>query len=122
MNNYLLIIFIIYLFSSCDTPGKLLIENKSKDTAIFRCEFSERDSIYEVKLGPAKNENKVIIFFGFGNLWTDERIKEYVSSIKKIEIFSVSDSIILSEYGEKYNFFKNRRKGVLKDEIRIVIR
>lgn len=116
------IIFISFIIYGCDVPGKLIIENKSGKDASYRCEFFEKDSVYEVVFNSSKNENIKTIIYGFGNLWSNERIKEYVSSIKMIQIKSISDSLTLLNKEEMYNFFKRRRKGLLKDEIKIVIR
>lgn len=106
----------------CDIPGKLVIENKSGNDAVYRCEFLKKDSISEFKIKGEKGNNKAGILFGFGHFWTDSTINKYVSSIYKIEILSTSDSIVLSNKEELYLFFKTRRKGVFKDEIKIIIR
>lgn len=119
--NSTLLIVILWL-SGCDIPGKLIIENKSGKDAIYRCEFVEKDSIYEIKLKGEKGKNRSGLFFGFGHNWTDTTIKKYVSAIHKIEIFSISDSIVLWNKEEMYLFFRARRKGFFKDKIEIIIR
>lgn len=121
--NRIAIVYICFIFLvGCDIPGKIIFENKSRDMASYRCFFSNSDSVIHLQIQAGENKNKHSIFFGFGHKWTDNRIREYVSKIERIEISSISESIFLSDKTDMYNFFRMRRKGAFKDEIRIIIK
>jgi len=115
------IAFCFFVLTSCDIPGKIIIVNTTSKEATYRCLFSEKDSVIELKIKPDKNHNKSGIFFGFGHRWTNNTIRQYVSTINKIEIFSSQDTLVFTDKEKIYNFFKTRRKGLFKDKIEVII-
>jgi len=73
-------------------------------------------------LGTTKDEKTGFVPFGFGQFWADYRITECVRGISKIEIITVSDTLILEDKTEMFNYFKKRRRGIFKRMIKIEIK
>lgn len=122
--NKLLCYFLITLFLGCDIPGKILIKNETQDDVIYRYYTKETDenaAIDTVSIHvPASSEKYIML--GFGNLWTESKLKSYVQKIKKIELITANDTMILKGEAEIYNYFKKRIKGMHKDEVQIIIK
>ncbi|WP_430409560.1 hypothetical protein [Kordia sp.] len=122
--NKLSCFFLIVLFLGCDTPGKILIKNETQDDVIYRYYKKETDenvAIDTVSIHvPALSEKYIIL--GFGSLWTESQLKSYIQNLQKIELIKATDTIVLKDKVEIYNYFKKRIKGVHKDEIEIIIK
>jgi hypothetical protein len=109
---------------NCDVPGFIVLKNRSNAKAIYRYEvIKEPDSVktYTIEIGNGREQNETSMVFGFGYFWTDKRIKEYLSTINKIEIISSTKTVILVDKDEMFKFFKSRRKGLFKNIVKIKI-
>ena len=106
-------------------PGTITIKNISEGEAIYRYEVVIGNGSIDVVALEIPNEEKLnsaTILFGFGQLWTNKRIREYVGTINFIEIVSPSDSIRLTDKNEMIKFFEDRRSGLFKNEVKVTIR
>ncbi len=119
--KYIILIVCTCLVLGCDVPGVLRVENNSSGNALY-ITYQEKPNgeIERVELELSKDARKEVMF-GFGQHWTDERIREYFSQIKKIELITQSDTIIMSEKKEMYKYFRKRRKGLFKQLVKIKI-
>ena len=109
---------------SCDVPGIVTIKNASEGDVTYKYEVvSSADStrVYTIEI-PKEGSEKANIMFGFGQFWTDERIKEYVQEINSIEIISPQDSIQITDKDQMFEFFKKRRGGLFKNKIKIKVK
>ena len=109
---------------SCDIPGTITIKNVSEGDAIYRYEVvSSEDSteVYTIEIPNDKGSDEAGIIYGFGQFWTDERIKEYVQKISFIEIISQQDSIRLTDKEQMFEYFRERRGGLFKNKVKIKI-
>lgn len=118
---------LLLILNSCDIPGTLIIRNQTKGVVKFRSYNSISNtidtlSINEITISNKEGENQHFIFFGFGQFWTDEKIKQYITDIKRIDILTSNDSITVEGEQNLYEFFKKKRKGIFKNEIRITIK
>ena len=64
---------------------------------------------------------KIDLFLGWGN-FSDEAITEYVNRITSVEIITIKEKKEYRSKKELSAFFKDRRKGLFKNEIRIIIK
>ena len=114
---------LIILCSGCDIPGKIVIKNKTNDAIIYRYyqkEIAENGGMDTISVHvPALDEKYIML--GFGNLWTESQLKSYIKNLEKIEFIKGSDTIILKEETEIYNYFKERIRGIHKDKVEIII-
>jgi hypothetical protein len=96
----------------CDIPGILILENNSGSMVYYTIYFTE--PIEEVnKLEVEINDkSKEELIFGFGNRWTEKRLKYFFSQIDSIEIITKKDTIIMQDKMEMYHYYKKRRKGI----------
>lgn len=123
MLKRILPLFILACLYGCDVPAKIQIRNESSGKAVYRYQMADTTTtIRTIEIPNTPGQNQTDIMFGFGQLWTDERITEYVSSINKIEVISVTDTISISDKKEMYQFFRKRRKGLFKDIVLIEIK
>ncbi len=118
------IVLCILLFSllGCDTPGMIELKNKTESNAIYRyiekSETGKEDTI-TIEIPSRKTKD---VLFGFGQVWTDKRIKEYLSHTSSIELITVRDTLTLTDKKQMYNYFKKRRRGLFKNEIKVIIK
>ena len=121
----LLPILAIVLFSGCDVPGVIKLENRSDTVAYYnyyeKNHNGQIDTI-NIEIASLKGSNEELLLFGFGQYWTDNRIKEYVDSIISIEMIASGDTIMLTNKNDMYNYFRERRKGLLKQTVRITLK
>jgi hypothetical protein len=114
------IIALFICFSSCDIPGTILLINKTNNDAYFNIivknNTEETDSI------KISSSSSCVLLFGFGNFWTDSRIKEYIEPIHKMEIITKNDTTILTDKKIMFDFFEKRRRGVFKQTIKITLK
>ncbi len=113
------------LFAGCDIPGHLLISNKTQEVVTYKEYASIPEgsaSNFTVILPPIRGKRKLDVLFGFGDFWTDKRIREYLSSVAKIEILSAKDTLVLAEKESMISYFQERRRGVFKQYINITVR
>lgn len=114
-------IFIMLSLISCDVPGVLRVKNSSGGKAFFilhqkkSIEKTEQINL-EIDHGTEKG-----VLFGFGQHWTDEHIKEYLSEIDSIEIITSFDTLLISNKNKMYQYFKKRRRGLFKQTMKIKI-
>lgn len=121
MRNKIVLIFISILFVSCDIPGRITIKNKSNGKAVYRYEIIQEPDSLKIQTFELKSNSETNIMFGFGHFWTNERITQYLLPINEIEIISSSDTIVLTDKNEMFDFFKKRRRGLFKSTIKIKI-
>jgi hypothetical protein len=126
MSKLITILLILILFG-CDIPGKITIKNISNYPAGYRFEVVEDEklkeyNIYNLSIDSRQKSNEITIMFGFGKHWTDKRIKEYSESLSFLEITTYKDTTNIINKDELFNFFKERRKGLFKQEIKIIIK
>lgn len=108
----------------CDLPGIITIENISQGDVVYRYEIinnGDSTKVHTIEIPKDQELNKVSIMFGFGTLWTDKKIREYIETINSIEVISPTDSIYLTNKEQIYEFYRTRRKGIFKNEIKIRI-
>ena len=118
---YMLSVCFILLLG-CDIPGKIIVENRTNELAVFRCVFTTKDSVKEIRILPDKDKNTAGLLFGFGHRWSDNVINNYVSNIDTINIFSTYDTLVMVDKKIMFDFFRSRRRGIFKDEIKIVVK
>jgi hypothetical protein len=120
------IVLIIAAFISnngCDVPGVITMKNLSEKKVVFKYYYQENNSkdTLEFYLSPKKEgNNEATILFGFGQFWTDERIKMYVDGIIRIEITTDNTMVMINSRDEMIEFFKKRRQGIFKNRIKII--
>jgi len=61
------------------------------------------------------------IILGFGQRWTDDGIRRYLSEIEKIEVITEKETLVLSDKKKMYQYFRKRRKGLFKQILKIKI-
>ena len=111
---------ILFLFG-CDIPGYLDVKNRTESNAYYLTYTESPDGRRDtVILEVPPNETKGILF-GFGQHWTDERIREYLSQIEKIEIIKSNDTISMTNKKDMYQYLRRRRKGLFKQTLKIKI-
>lgn len=74
-----------------------------------------------IELFSETGQNNAILAFGNGQFWKDTRIEEYFDSIEKIELITSKDTLVLTDKKEMFNYFKDRRKGLFKQKVSIII-
>lgn len=125
MNKFIIIsiFFLSLVFTSCDIQGRFTIRNKTKGEIAIKYYIDKQDSIVinQIILPDKNNINECNMILGLGQFWTGAQIKEYISDIQKIEIITPTDTTILENKTDLYQYFKKRRKGILKNEMRIDI-
>ena len=79
--------------------------------AIYRYEvIIEGDSakVYSVEMLGDEESNEASLIFGFGHLWTNEKIRGYLETFNFIEIISQNHSIRFTDKEEMFRFFKKK--------------
>jgi hypothetical protein len=102
---------------SCDVPGKIELVNKTSEEAYYNVYSSGKSDTLNIKV-----VNKTILLYGFGHRWTKSTVYEYLNNVKKIEIISKSDSLVLEDKDKMMKFFLEKRKGLFNKRIKIVIK
>lgn len=122
--KFIILLFLTLPLTSCDVPGSLSIRNKTSGEIAFKYYLNKQDSIIvnKIMLPNKSGENEYHILFGLGQFWTDERIKEYISDIQKVEIITPKDTTIIVNKSELYEYLKKHRKGFFKDKMIIDIK
>lgn len=117
-------IYIVLLFLvSCDIPGRIEIINKTGASVLYRYEETTSTGekrVIDIMFNGKKND--ATILFGFGQFWTDARIEEYAQGIETIKIITASDTSTMKDQEEIFKFLRNRRSGIFKQVIKIVIK
>ena len=112
----------LLLLSGCDIPGHIELVNKTESKVVYRyyqvLDNSQIDTV-NIELLSVSGQNKAEIIFSFGQQWSDKRIKEYLDSVISIELISAMDTTILNDKEKMFYFFKERRKGLFRQTIRI---
>ncbi len=119
----LFFLLVICMALSCDMPSVIVIENKTNSNVIYKYYEKVLDNKIDtvnIELSSLSGKNKVELIFGFGQMWTDERIKEYLDAVLCIELMTFKDTILLNDKAEMFNYFKDRRKGLFKQKIKII--
>ena len=119
-----LLLLLLLSTGSCDIPGYIVIKNKSEGEAVYRYEVvDEHGSVQtrSIEFKDNRKQDEAHIMLGFGHLWTDERIREYLSTINRIEILSPTDTIVYTDKKAMFDLFRKSRRGVLKNVVRVVI-
>ena len=118
--SVLLFLVSIVLYN-CDIPGYIAITNDSEGIITYKYDIQEGDSIktYVIEVKNGIKQNEAIIMFGFGQLWTNERIREYLSRVRRIEITSSKGTILLTDKEEMFTYFKKSRRGLFNNFIKI---
>ena len=93
------ILFIGVLFGliGCDVPGIIRIENESGGNAIYITYQQEPNSSIDTVDVEIADQSKKEIILGFGQRWTDDGIREYLSEIERIEIITKEETVVLSD-------------------------
>jgi len=122
---FLLFIIIFFTFFSCDIPGRIELINLSGADALYvlyrEKEKGQIDTL-TIEISGIEGKNKVGILSSFGETWTNEKIKEYFGSVQEMQIITTTDTIVFKEKEEMFNYFKERRKGVFNQTIRIKLK
>jgi hypothetical protein len=117
------IIFISILFSlvGCDVPGIIRLENASGGNAIYITHQQGLNSVIDTVKIEIADQSKKEIILGFGQRWTDDGIRKYLSEINQIEIVTEDETMALSDKQKIYQYFRKRRKGLFKQILKIKI-
>ena len=120
MNNIIFIATLL-VFTSCDVPGIIRLENESGGNATFityQKDMNSKIDTVEVEISDRAKEE---IILGFGQRWTDDGIRRYLSEIEKIEVITEKETLVLSDKKKMYQYFRKRRKGLFKQILKIKI-
>lgn len=114
-------VLLAIIVSSCDIAAYITVKNQSGGNITFsyeKVDAEKESNLVKVEL-PNENiiGNEMNIFFGFGNLWDDLRIKEFSDNINYLKISTQSDTLKIVEKKELEAFLKSRRKGLFKIEL-----
>ncbi len=109
----------IFLLMACDTPGKIILINKTGAVAHYKLITTNQKDNVEIEISGGKN-NEIIQLFGFEQTWSNDTLKEYVDNIQELVLITNKDTVTLSQQAEIFEFYKNRRKGLKK--IKIILR
>ncbi|MEZ4887460.1 MAG: hypothetical protein R3E32_22195 [Chitinophagales bacterium] len=122
MNIYKLIFICgVLTLTSCDIPGYLDVKNCTKSDAYYLTYSQTAEGIKDtiiIEIPP--NQTKGMLF-GFGQHWTDDGIRDYLSQVNKIEIITSKDTISMTDKKEMYLYFQKRRKGLFKQILKIKV-
>lgn len=122
MRQTIIIFSTIVFLVGCDIPGYLDVKNRTENNASYLTYTESPDGRRDTAiLEVPSNETKGILF-GFGQHWTDEGIREYLSQIEKIKIITNNDTITMLENEVMFQFFKSRRRGLLNQRIKIKLK
>ena len=121
MANKIIYIAILFCLMSCDVPGIIRIENTSGGDAIYITHQQESSTKVDSVRVEIEDQAKKEIILGFGQHWTDDGIRGYLSQINKIQILTKNDTTTMSDKQEMYQYFRKRRKGLFKQILKIKI-
>ena|SRR5690606_24476483 len=121
---FILCLLLIGFTSSCDIPGTIELKNRTEDRVYYQ--YYEKNlngqiDTISIELFSETGQNNAILAFGNGQFWKDPRIEEYFDSIEKIELITSKDTLVLTDKKEMFNYFKDRRKGLFKQKVSIII-
>jgi len=106
------LLILMLLLVECDTPGILILENKSGSKAYYTLYFNEPiEGVHKLEV-EINDKSREELIFGFGNRWTKDRLNYFFSQIDSIEIITKNDTMIMKDKMEMYHYFKKRRKGI----------
>lgn len=108
---------------SCEGPAKITIKNKSSGAVVYRYEIISHDGIKTIntlQIPQSPDSNIVQFFFGFGDRWSDKGISSYIDTINSVEIITATDSMYI-EKSEIFEFFREKRSGLVRKQLRIII-
>ena len=89
--HFLIIILVLpLLFSSCDSPGIILLHNPSSKEVVFQYAFKGEKIDMSI---PLRKNKKEYILLGFGHVWTEEKIKNFAGNLKYIQILTSDDTL-----------------------------
>lgn len=111
---------VILLTIGCDVPGIIEVDNSSGGEVIYLMLKEQDNNIDTIKLIVPDSEKRKLIL-GFGTEWTDDGIKEFISDVKKFQIISPRDTLVMTQKDDIYNYFKSRQKGSSKKKLEIKI-
>ena len=86
----------------------------AKNYDVYYSLVAKKEFVLTEKAGSKATIN---ILYGFGYVWTDENIKEDISTISRIEIISKLDTIVLKDQDAIFKYYKAHRKGIFKQTI-----
>jgi hypothetical protein len=116
-----------FIFNACDPAKSVFLINKTNKTAQFKWVIDSEGSGKDVDsavflLGTTTYTKRQRIIFGFG-YWPVGEVNRFVdSNLLSIEIKGVQDSLFITDKAELKKFLISRRRGLLKETIRIKIR
>ncbi len=118
MKQNRIIIFLVSLISimACDTPGKIILINKTEEVAHYKLITTNQKDNAEIEISGGKN-NEITQLFGFEQTWSNDALMEYVDNIQELVLITNKDTVTFSQQGEIFEFYKNRRKGLKKIKI-----
>lgn len=113
--GYLCVIGLICLclgLSACDVAHSIVVKNKTPEKArlyysVSRPNFT--DTAFTISLAPRKSFS---IFYYFGN-WNDTEMKRVAHEFRRIELASVTDTVVLANYEQIHSFLASRRLRLL---------
>lgn len=111
----------LIFIGGCDISGNLELINHTTSNAYYLTYSEAVDGIKDTMIIDIPSNDSKGILFGFGQHWTDEGIRDYLSQIEKIEIITSEDTITLADNKELFQYFRKRRKGLFKQRLKIKI-
>lgn len=134
MNNVFKLLFVISstLVISCNPARHINMRNDSHEDAHIIWTMKEDSAktsplfisnAVELKfeLKPSKPHNEANMSMGVGK-WTEERIKSVADDMESLVIVHKNDSVKLNGESAIWNFLQERRKGITKSRIDIVLK
>jgi hypothetical protein len=98
--------------TSCDFLGLLTITNETGgDVRIRFYMYATCDSVFvdEVKLPDEEGSNEYVFRIGLNQIWTDERIEQYVGNIQKIEFITPAGTTVIEGREKLFKYIKKHR-------------
>jgi hypothetical protein len=127
-----LLVLTLLFAAACNPTRRIDMKNHSGDDASITWTMKDGDSLYrsyffisnstELKfdLKPNSPYNEVRMSFGMG-AWKKDTLKIITKPLQSLQIKSNSGTIQLDSQEEIYTFLWNRRKGITKRKIEILI-
>lgn len=105
----------------CDVPGYLEVHNKTDEVVRYVAypDLSEGATDTVALEVPPRDVRGIM--FAFGEHWTDERIREYIARVERIEVKEPSGTVTLRGEGELFAYYRARRRGLFKQGVVIKV-
>jgi hypothetical protein len=133
MKYFFLTLVICVCTVQCSPLRKINMKNMSGDNVEITWKLKDLDSLYKspffmsnsetivFKLKPEEPYNTVKMSFGMGS-WKRDTLAMITDRLESLEIKSASGTIRIDSSKNIYSFLLNRRKGIGKRKIEILVR